>query len=332
MTKLPTILLLLFLSPTSTLCQSAFYSNDLSEKDIWNLIENKRKWEEEANRLQLKLDQANALSTRKNRTDEENTELKSINQGLFKDKERLQTVLYFTQLQLEHTKEEINTLKNQKRELQDRINILKDKEREYRKSIIALFRLIQNLDAQIEQLQDKVDKQNYIIFNQNMELRRTVLNLSKIGSDLLFAQTRGFFSKRLIYSSLRDNSKTISLKTLKKKGEVFVKAQYYLSPEEWKKVKKNKVKAQISIYEMGGTQTLTKQSFNLKPLTENSTPLLIELLGEDYKAYEPGQLVSGMGKIAIAGLIKRKKIDRGSYYYILEIDDKIRLSDRFEVY
>ena len=83
---------------------------------------------------------------------------------------------------------------------------------------------------------------------------------------------------------------------------------------------------------MGGIRPIINTSFKLKPAPESSSINLIELLGEDYKAYVPGQLLTGMGKMKIANLIKRKRIARGSYYYILEIDDKIRVTDRFEIY
>ena len=183
------LIFLFLLTSQNLIAQSAFYSNDLSEKDIWNLIEKKREWEKETKRLQLKLDQAAMLNEKADRTATENSQLKSINQGLYKEKGRLNTLLYFTQIQLEDTKEQINALKREKSDLQDRINLLKDKERYYLRSLKAQFKLIQKLDARLNDLEAEIDQQNYIIFNQKLELKRTILNLSKIGSDLLFIQT-----------------------------------------------------------------------------------------------------------------------------------------------
>ena len=46
----------------------------------------------------------------------------------------------------------------------------------------------------------------------------------------------------MTYSSFKDNLKTIPYKHLKKNGELAIKGCYYLEDEEWKKVKKNKVR------------------------------------------------------------------------------------------
>ena len=322
---LASLFLIFFVSNVSS--QISFYSNDLSEKEIRELVDDRDDWKNKAAEYKRKLEEFKRIP----RTPDNSRELETKSREIYRLRSELKGVKRFSEIQKNRLELEIDRLENQldreksnRANIQKKLNRLEDQLLELNKTIEDQQILIVNLRQEIEGYKEIISEQEAEIQARMAELIRTKILISEEGTDILVRPKR----RKPIYLNISDNYNTVPLKFICRNKGFWISTMYYRMASEMNK--RGYPKAKFYLYSEYAALPMMK---NERITLDNSElPEKIEKQPgtREFNEYiDQGVLYRNTPKFI--KLPNKQKLRKGNYYFLMIIDDKLSVLHFFEI-
>lgn len=326
-TKITLISLFLTFFTLNGFSQISFYSNDLNEKEIRELVDDRDDWREKAAEYERKLEEFKRIP----RTPDNSRELETKSREIYRLRSELEGVKRFSEIQKNRLKLEIDRLGNQlDREKSNRANIQKklneaeDQLLELNKTIEDQQTLIVNLKQEIEGYKEIISEQEAEIQARMAELIRTKILISEKGTDILVRPKR----KKPIYLNISDNDNTIPLKLIRRNKGFWVSTMYYRMASEMNE--RRYPKAKFYLYSEYAALPIMKNERITLDISELPAKIEKRPGTREFNEYiEQGVLYRNIP--TFIKLPNNRKLRKGSYYFLMIIDGKMSVLNFFEI-
>ena len=290
--------------------QTAFYSNDLSKDEIWNLVDDRDKWKKQSKVLEDELKKARAAN--------DVAAITRANRKLYSLRTQLEGVKQLAAAEKSRLEGQLSLLRKDAAKNQKAIADLQQKVAELTETIGEQQKFIVNLQDEIQALRGKVSEQELEIQDRLLELEYARLLVSRNGSDVAITTNK----RRKIRSGAHINQSQLRLKMLNRSKRLFVQTSLYRLSSEVRQSKEFYPEAQFYLYEVAtGTQIMDKkfvlsQSETAKPKRKDELP----------ESAKQGIVFWGLAEVAIP-----RKLTKGNYYYLIVIDKNVTVMDFFDL-
>lgn len=325
--KVTFIYLFIIFFTSNGFSQSSFYSNDLSEKEIRELVDDRDDWKEKAAEYQRKLEEFKRIP----RTPDDSRELEMKSREIYRLRSELEGVKRFSEIQknrleldIERIKDHVDRAKSNRANIQKKLNEAEDKLLELNKTIEDQQTLIVNFRQEIEGYKEIISEQEAEIQARMAELIRTKILISEKGTDVLVRPKR----RKPIYLNISDNDNTVPLKLIRRNKGFWVSTMYYKMASEM--TEGRYPKAKFYLYSEYAALPIVKNERITLDISE--LPVKIEKRPgtREFNEY----IEQGVFYRNIPTFIKlpnNRKLRKGSYYFLMIIDGKISVLNFFEI-
>lgn len=294
---------------------TAFYSNDLSQNDIFKLVEDRKKWREKANQLQRLLDK---IEPKDPNSEAEKQELRRSNSRLYEEKTKVEGLLILTAQNLERAKAELARCQQAKEMNQTALKKANQKVEDLSLIIRSQKSLIGKLNGKLDNLKSIVRELERQLFEAEAFLRQAKLQVFKAETDVFMVTNK----RKNIKTSFKDNNDVLPFCRFKKTKKLLIRSGVFLSAEESRRYRKDKPKAEFYLYELGSSRSIGKEKFYLEFSSYSLPPLLMASNEKDSFSTEVGKLFWGVAELDLSN----KDIEKGDYYYIIDIEGAYMLT------
>lgn len=291
--------------------QTVFYSNDLTKDEIWGLVDDRDKWKKRSEALETELGKARKVNDR--------AAVYKANQQMYRLRTQLEAVQRLSQAEKERLEGQLAQLKKDATKNARTIADLQQRIAELNQTIQEQQRLIVNMQDEIVHLRQKVTDQDLEIQNRLLELEYARLLTCRNGADITVLTNK----RKRVQSGLRANNKVLRARYFNKKKQFVVQAAHYRLFDELEKSRDFYPKATFYLYNTtNNTAIVNDKSF---VLTQSEVPKP-KRKGELPESARQGVAFWGNSEINLS-----HKLNKGNYYYLLVIDERVTVMDFFEM-
>lgn len=294
---------------------TAFYSNDLSQRDIFKLVEDRKKWREKADRLQRLL---NNTQPKNPNSEAEKQALRKANAQLYEEKTKVEGLLLLTAQNLERAKAELERCQKAKKMNQTALKRANEKVEDLSAIIRSQKALINKLNGKLDNLQSVVRELERQLFKAEAFLRQAKLQIFKAETDVFLVTNK----RKNIKSSFKANNDVLPFCRFKKTKKLLIRSGVFLDTEESRRYRKDKPKAAFYLYELGSSRSVGREKFYLEFSSYSLPPVLMVSNEKDRFSTEVGKLFWGVAELDLSN----KDIEKGDYYYIIDIEGTYMLT------
>jgi hypothetical protein len=318
---------LFFFVLSNSFSQISFYSNDLSEKEIRELVDDRDDWKDKASEYERKLEAFRSIP----RTPDNTAELQEKSRDIYRLRSELQGVKLFSETQRKRLKAEADRLedllsreKNNRANIQKQLSKTQDQILELNKTIDDQQVLIVNLRQEIERYKEIISDREAEIQARMAELIRTKILISEKGTDILIRPRK----RKSIYLNMSDNDNTIPLKYIRRNKGFWLSTMYYRMASEM--TEKRYPKAKFYLYSEYAALPIIKNERITLDISELPAKIEKNPGTAEFKEYiEQGVFYRNMP--TFIKLPSNKKLRKGSYYFLMIIDEKMSVLNFFEI-
>lgn len=294
---------------------TAFYSNDLSQKDIFRLVEDRKKWRNKANELQKQLDRIEPADPN---SEAEKQALRQTNNRLYEEKTKIEGLLILTAQNLERAQMRLNQLQQARVADQAALKEAAQKIEDLSVIIRSQKSLIGQLEDKIGNLQSVVRELERELFKAEAFLRQAKLQVFKAETDVFMVMNK----RKNIKAGFKENNNVLPFTKFKRARKLIISSGVFLDAEEAAQYLRKKPRAEFYLYELGSSKAIGSKKFTLEFSSYSLPPLLMVSAGAESVLTETGKLFWGISEINLSS----KAIKKGDYYYILDIEGAYMLT------
>lgn len=295
---------------------TAFYSNDLSQTDIFNLIEDRKKWRRKANELQKLLDR---IEPKDPTSEAEKQSLRKANSRLYEEKTKIEGLLIMTAQNLERAKSDLAREERAREIDQQKLKKANEKLEDLKAIVRSQKSLLSNLEGKLDELQGVVKELERQLFRSEAFLRQAKLQVFKAETDVLLVTHK----RKHIKTSFKANNNVLPLCRFKRTKKLFMRTGIFLDSDESSQYSKKKPKAKFFLYKLGSSKKVAYEKFHLEFSASSLPPLLTVSSGKTNFTSEAGRLFWGVTEMDLSS---KKGIEKGDYYYIIDIEGRYILT------
>jgi hypothetical protein len=296
---------------------TAFYSNDLSQKDIFKLIEDRKKWRDKADELERLLDK---VEVKDPTSEAEKQALRRANSRLYEEKTKIEGLLIMTAQNLERAKNDLAREETAREIDQQKLKKASEKVEDLKAIVLGQKSLLNKLESKLEGLQRVVKELERQLFKSEALLRQAKLQVFKGETDVLLVTHK----RKHLKTSFKVNNNVLPLCRFKRTKKLYMRTGIFLDSDEYRQYSKKKPKAEFFLYKLGSSREIASEKFFLEFSASSLPPLLTVSSGEANFTDEAGRLFWGIAEMDLSS--KSKGIEKGDYYYILDIEGRYILT------